>query len=131
MNEFSSPEFVKNIIDQMQDNIAEGFILCLKLFFSTVWLNYGPYIVWIVVILVLGILLQILLKKSDRRNQLPTGFNILVGSLVNLAFSFLVGFISYKIWGNQVIDEYWFAIFGLISFPLTWLFLRLIGFWNR
>jgi hypothetical protein len=95
-----------------------------------IWPVFSPYIVGLGIFVIGGIILQILMMKTGgRTNRLSPAFNSMVGSLAYGAFFGLYLFVAYWIWGTQVIDDVWFAIIGIISFPSAGFFLRAIGFW--
>jgi len=96
---------------------------------KTLWLTYWPYIIGFFIFVIAGVVIQILMLRSGHHNKLSAGFNSLVGSLTYSLFFLIQLLICYLIFGAQVIDDLWFAIFGAISFPATWTFLNTIGFW--
>jgi hypothetical protein len=111
------------------DQIIHNTILNLWSIIKTSWPSLWPYVLGFALFIVGGIILQILLLRSGRRNKLSPAFNSLVGSVIwTIIFLLLLG-AGYLIWGSQVIDEIWFAIFSTLAFGLTWLFLVAIGFW--
>lgn len=55
--------------------------------------------------------------------------NRLVGSLTYVIFYFAVFYIAFKIWGIDILDDVWFWVFNIISYPLVGWFLRKIKFW--
>ncbi|MEN9560821.1 MAG: hypothetical protein RIQ56_94 [Candidatus Parcubacteria bacterium] len=97
-----------------------------KMFFPIIW----PWLLVFVLVVFGGVALQILMIRSGGpQNRLPSGFNSFVGSLTYWFIFGLIFAIEYYFWGSQVVDENVFALNGVMSFPLTWLFLHVIGFW--
>jgi hypothetical protein len=123
------PEFVQNLIHQMQEQIASTVVSLLRSITALIWSHFWPYIIGFFIVILAGVILQILMLKGGGNARLSPGFNRLLGSITYLFFLALVALIAYLIWGSEVIDETWFVVFGVIAFPLTGLFLRLIGFW--
>jgi len=117
----------------MQEEVMDKFIRAaahgawngIKLWWPLLW----PYAIGFSVFVIAGMILQTLMLRSGGRSRLSPDFNRMVGSLFYGIFFVLQLIIAYLIWGPQVIDEIWFAAFGAISVPLTWIFLRVIGFW--
>lgn len=118
-----------NEISQLTDSLVKSFVLGIWEAIKTICLAFWPYIILFIVIIIAGIILQILMLRSGRRNRLPPGFNRLVGSLTYFLYFGLIFIIAYWVFGTRIIDELWLAIFGAIAFPATGLFLRTIGFW--
>ena len=116
---------LSSILDQMiRTTISELWSFAKEQFMA-----HWPYVVGFFVFIVAGVILQIIMLRSGRHNKLSAGFNSLVGSLTYLMFFLILFLISYLIFGTQVVDDIWFAIFGALSFPATGFFLRVIGFW--
>lgn len=111
------------------DLMVKAFVAGVWSFAKVAWFLWRPYIIGIAVIIVAGVAWRIIMLRLGGHNKLPPGFNRLVGSLTYFVFSVLIFAIAYWIWGGRVIDEMWLPIFGALSFPLTGLFLRRIGFW--
>ena len=63
------------------------------------------------------------------RNNFSPKTNRLVGRLTRLFLCLTIFYISYNIWGIQVIDEIWFWMIETIAFLSTGYLLRLINFW--
>ena len=100
----------------------------IEQFSSVVWSIFYPlrfYILGLLILIIGGILLQISGRRQSSR------FNRAVGSLAYTLFSVAIFYISYLIWGVQVIDEIWLAVVGVISFVLTGAFLGLSAFGAR
>lgn len=112
------------------DAFIDGIIKSLV---STLWFwtkEYWIYITIFVVLVIIGVIVQInMMKSGGHRNRLPPAFNRLVGSLTYWFIFWIQVVIAYWIFGNQVIDDLWFLIFGGVAFPVTKLFLVKIGFW--
>lgn len=116
-------------ISTMMDQIIKASVSTLISFVREQLITHWPYVVIFFSIIIAGVILQIIMLRSGRHSKLPAGFNSLVGSLVCLIFFLILLTIGYWLFGTQVIDEIWFAIFGVVAFPITGLFLRAIGFW--
>lgn len=112
------------------DQIIRATIHQLWLSVPIWWSTFWPYISGFIVIVLVGMIWQIIMFRSGSRNGLSSGFNSMVGSLFFGIFFLIILGICYWIWGPQVIDEIWFAIIAVISFPVTGLFLRTLGFWR-
>lgn len=106
-------------------DIATPILELLKTFFILHW----RYILLFLVFIIAGVLLQIRMLRSGRHNKLPAWFNRLVGSVTYFLFFSVMTTIAFWIFGEQVIDKGWFAIFNLLAYPMTGFFLRAIGFW--
>jgi hypothetical protein len=122
MSDTLSPQ---SLLEQMIHSMISGLWYIAKHIFTLYW----PYIIGFFVIVVAGIILQIIMLKSGSRSKLSSGFNSMVGSFIYSIFFLIYFLISYWIFGTQVVDEIWFTVFGSLSFPSTWYFLRGIGFW--
>lgn len=110
-------QIIKNTISQCGPIVRE-FLLAHWLYF------FGFFAV-----VIAGIVLQIIMLRSGGQCKLPAFFNRIVGSLTYLTFFLIFLLIGYWIFGTRVIDDIWFSIFGILSFPATGFFLRAIGFW--
>lgn len=108
-------------------DIATPILIVLKTF----WILYWKYILIFLAFVIAGIVIQIKMLRRGRHNKLPTWFNILVGSLTYWLFFSLMTAIAYWIFGDKIIDDYWFTIFNLLAYPMVKLFLKAIGFWYR
>lgn len=115
-------------INRLMDSMERSFVLGIWGAVKIIWLAFWPYIIIFTLFILAGVVWQILIFQSGKRNRLSPGFNRLVGSLTYFFFFALIFIIAYWIFGTQVIDELWLAIFGAIAFPVTGLFLKFIGF---
>ncbi len=121
-----------DIIQQILQAQSMGIKTAINMIYSIVKIllpSIWPYLLIFFAIILSGVIFQIIMLRGGTRNRLSPGFNRLIGSLTYLFFFCLMLTLSYLIWGTLVIDEIWFIIFGLISYPVTKLFLRKIGFW--
>ena len=116
---------LQSILDQMIRIVVSDIWSLSKQLFLAHW----PYVIGFLVIIIAGVILQIMMLKSGGHSKLSAGFNSLVGSLTYSIFFLIYFLICYLIFGTQVVDDIWFALFGTLSFPSTWLFLKSIGFW--
>lgn len=118
-----------NLFQQAQDEttrlLASVFISIAK----QISLTYWPWIAGFLTLVFAGVIVQIIMLRGGGHSKLSPWFNRLAGSVFYGIFFSLELAISYFIWGYGVFDEIWFAVFGLISFPVTKLFLLKIGFW--
>jgi hypothetical protein len=80
-------------------------------------------------VLIISIVQIILLKISKGRTKLSPELNVMAGTVFYFIFFFLYFALSYHIFGPQVVDDNWFELFGALSFPTTWVFFIVIGFW--
>jgi len=110
-------EIIKSIVSQSYSFAKEQFII------------HWPYIIGFFVFIIAGVILQIIMLRSGGDSKLPAFFNRLVGSFTYSIFFLIQLSISYWVFGAQVIDDVWFTLFGIISFPVTGFFLCAIGFW--
>ena len=90
---------------------------------------HWPFVVLFSVFIISGIILQIMLLRSGGNSKLPAWFNQLVGSITYTIIFLIITAVCYWIFGVQVVDEKWLALFGALSFPATGFFLSAIGFW--
>lgn len=99
--------------------------------FWQAWLINQEFIIKFIILPVLVIIIAqiILLKVSKGRSKLPAEFNVIAGTVLYIIFFFLYFAIAYNIFGSQVVDDNWFDLFGILSYPTTWVFFRAIGFW--
>ena len=118
-------DLLKQLLDQIEQATALIFFSAIK----QVWLSFWPYIIGLLLFVFSGVALQIIMLRSGGHNTLPPWFNRLAGSIFYSIFFGIIFLIFYWIFGAKVIDELWFALFGALSFPITGLFLRAIGFW--
>jgi len=118
-----------NLLQEIQGKINNAYISAFSTVAKHIWLQYWPYVIIFIIIIIAGIILQILMLRSGRHNRLSPGFNRLVGSLTYFFFFGLLFIITYWTFGAQIVDELWLAIFGAIAFPVTGIFLRWIKFW--
>ncbi|MFA6077338.1 MAG: hypothetical protein WC735_04680 [Candidatus Paceibacterota bacterium] len=116
-------------ITLMIDKMIRSVIIELWFFAKEQLLIYWPYVFGFFIFVVAGVVLQIIMLRSGGHSKLSAGFNRLVGSLTYFIFFLIFFSISYWVFGSQVVDSIWFAVFGALSFPTTGLFLRAIGFW--
>jgi hypothetical protein len=112
------------------DQIIRGTVHQLWLSLPMWWLAFKWYIIVFAIIIVGGMIWQAILFRSGTRKGLSSNFNKTVGGLFFAIFFLLQLGICYWIWGSQIIDDTWFAILGITSFPLTGAFLRIIGVWH-
>jgi hypothetical protein len=116
---------LQSILDQfIRTAVSDFWSLAKQMFFI-----YWPYMIGFLVIVIAGVTLQIFMLKSGGHSKLSAGFNSLVGSLTYSVFFLIYFGICYWIFGTQVVDDIWFAVFGAMSFPSTGFFLKSIGFW--
>lgn len=80
-------------------------------------------------VIIVGVILQIAMLRSGGHSKLSAGFNSLVGSITYSIFFLIYFGVGYLIFGVRAIDEIWLTVFGLLAFPSTGFFLRIIGFW--
>jgi hypothetical protein len=114
----------------MLDQIFKETLNQIWILIPVWWSAFWPYILGFAVVILVGMVWQIIMFRSGSRNGLSSGFNSMVGSLFfGISFLVLLG-ICYRVWGAKVIDEIWFGIIGAVSFSVTGLFLRTIGFWR-
>lgn len=113
----------------MLDQIIRLTVSQIHSFIKEQLITYWPYVIGLVVFMIAGVILQILMLRGGGHSKLSPGFNRLVGSLTYSMFFLIMLLISYWIFGTRVIDEVWFTLFGILSFPATGFFLRAIGFW--
>ena len=116
---------LQSMLDQFIRTVISDFWSLAKQMFFMYWL----YIVGFLIIVIAGVILQIFMLKSGGHSKLSAGFNSLVGSLTYSIFFLIYFGICYWIFGTQVVDDVWFAVFGTMSFPSTGFFLKSIGFW--
>lgn len=116
---------LQDLLDQMIRLVISGFWVLIKNMLSAYW----PYITGFIVFVVAGVILQIIMLKSGRKNKLSGGFNSMVGSFTYSIFFFIYFLLSYWLCGVQIVDEIWFTVFGAAAFVSTWYLLRGIGFW--
>ena len=123
--DFTNPsEFTDRIVDALASHAWAAAKYVIP--------NYWPYLLVFFTIIVGGVILQIImLREGGHENRLPSEFNSLVGSLTYWSFFWGQAVVMYKIFGPQVVDDIWFAAFGILAYPGTKLFLRSIGFWYR
>ncbi len=114
---------------QLPEEVAKIAASIVIAIVKQLWFYFWPVIIAFLFIIISGIILQSLMLRSGGHSRLSSGFNRLAGSTVYSVFLILITAVAYQILGSEVIDESWIALFGLISFPLTGLFLRAIGFW--
>lgn len=110
-------QIIRLIVFQLYSTVKEQLI------------TYWPYAIGFVVFIIAGIILQIIMLRGGGHSKLSPGFNRLVGGLIYSIFFLIMLLISFWIFGTRVIDEVWFTLFGILSFPATGFFLRAIGFW--
>jgi len=113
----------------VMDLVVKSFISGIWIAVETMWVNWWPFIIGFIGVVVIGVILQIIMLRLSNYNKLSPRFNRLVGSLTYIIFFVSITAIAYLIFGTAVIDEIWFGIFGIIAFPLVKVFLRAIGFW--
>lgn len=68
-------------------------------------------------------------KDYISKNGYSPETNRLVGSLSYVIFYSIIFYIAFKVWGIDVLDDVWFWVFNVISYPLVGWFLRKIKFW--
>jgi hypothetical protein len=113
----------------MLDEIIKSMVSRVYFFTREQLVAHWPYVVGFFIFVIAGVILQIIMLRSGGHSKLPAFFNRLVGSLIYSIFFLIQLSISYWIFGTRVVDEIWFTLFGIISFPITGFFLRAIGFW--
>jgi hypothetical protein len=115
---------------EMFDQIIKGTVHQLWLSLPVWWMAFRWYIIAFVVIVIGCMAWQMILFRSGSKKGLSSDFNKMIGSLFFGIFFLLQLGVSYWIWGSQVIDDIWFAIFSATSFAFTGIFLRAIGVWR-
>lgn len=68
-------------------------------------------------------------KDYISKNGLTPNTNRFIGSLTYFIFHSIIFIISFKIWGIQMFNEFWFYIMNLIAFMSVKIFLRITGIW--
>ncbi|MDP1884219.1 MAG: hypothetical protein Q8L10_02520 [Candidatus Moranbacteria bacterium] len=113
----------------MADEAIKSMVFQLIVVIKEQLIAHWPYVIIFFALIIAGVILQILMLSGGGQSKLSVGFNRLIGSLTYSIFFMIILSISYWIFGVQVIDDIWFAIFGILSYPATGYFLRAIGFW--
>ncbi len=111
------------------ENAGISFPILREIVIS-LWPNHWPHIIIFFAIILFLIIFQILLLKGNGHSKLPPGFNKFVGFI---AYFFILDFVTSilsLIVSSRITSGLWFLGFGaIITYPLTKLFLTVIGFW--
>lgn len=63
------------------------------------------------------------------KNGLDPETNRLIGSLTYFLFHSFIFYISFKIWGMQMVEEIWFYVMHVVAYMLVGVFLRWTRIW--
>ncbi|HUX36200.1 MAG TPA: hypothetical protein VMV71_04190 [Candidatus Paceibacterota bacterium] len=120
------PDICQQIFSAKTKSMAAQFWAAVQALWFQYWL-------WILIGLAAWILFEILTRNKgihyDSENGFSPAFNIVVGSGVYILFQAITYFVLRLIFGDGVYCSPLPYIIHTAIFGLTWLFLRLIGFW--
>lgn len=114
-------------LQQMPEIIENYTVVFFFAAARAVWAMYGQLILGVLMVATLIIVLQLCIGG---KNIMPSYVNSFVGKIMRWFFIVAIFSAAYTILGPQVIDETWFAIFGVIATTVTGLFLIKINFWQ-